>query len=317
MRIVQGRPMDSNLNFTVDDFGTLYLPGFMAPNMNEEQIEACATELKGFLTRKKMRAQKAIAGLGINGIISRNVRVPNLKPKDLQNMMQLNISEYLPVNPEDYAFDYKVLQLIEEEGSEYLELMVAAISHRQVEQCTQLLEKAGLKPMVIDILPNMTYRLFEHISYQDMLVVDGGMDGTHISIFKGSNLFMYADIPFKMNPLAVNDYYALAAEMRGYLDYFSSRNFGKQVDNIIILGELSTVYGLAEDLKEYLTIPVSVGLYQAGPLNYQGQATKFGQLAEVYAGNLGLMMRENSFHPTTAEPISASTNSSSGITLGA
>lgn len=317
MRVVQGGPMDNHLNLTVDSFGSLMLPGFLGLKSDPGLMAANVQKLKAFLARKKMKARKVVACLGQSGVITRNVRTPKMSPGDLDSMMKLEICDHLPVSPEEYAFDYKVLDEVEEEGRSYLELMVAAVSHKQVEQCALLLEQAGLKPLVFDILPNVLQRLFGHRVYQDTLFVDGGSDGTHLAIFKGKNLFMYADIPFVISSDGSSDFAFLAGELRGYLEYFSSRNFGKTVDGITILGELAALPGLSEILGQYLTFPVMVGLSQAGPLSFKGRGSAISYQAAVYAGNLGLMMREGKYQPITEVPVTYHTGTSPGASLGA
>jgi len=205
---------------------------------------------------------------------------------------------------------------VEEEGGvRSMELMVAAVSRAQSEQCASLLEEAGLKPLVFDILPSMLHRLVAHMPFQDSLVVDGGMDGTRLAIFKGKTPFMYTDVPFSPGQ-GENDFSALAGELRGYLDYFSSRNFGKTVDGITILGELAGLEGASGMLGQHLPLPVNVGLSGAGYLKFKGRAAGFDSQAAVYSGNLGLMMR-GSRHQLSPVAVSESVIISSGQSLGA
>ena len=303
-RVIQGRSMDKDLCFSVDSFGAVDLPGHMTHETDSKQLAANAKRLRKFLDKNEMTATKAVIGLGQNGIITRNVEVPKVTKKRLQSMIKLNISDYLPVSPEEYAFDYKVLKEVSREGRDYLELMAAAVNHTQVEQCATLLELAGLEPIVFDILPNMLQRLFGYSAFQDLLVVDGGWDGTHINIFKGNSLFVYGDIyvynkildkdiPFVVNLQGDNDFYELSKKLSGYLDYFSSRNFGKNVDGLTIIGELTEIPNLVQLLEQYISIPITVGLSETGLLSFKGNATDFAENAAVYAGNLGLMLREN------------------------
>lgn len=312
VRVVQGKTMDENLNFTVDKFGSVILPGHLGPHADSRLIAENAARLEDFLAERKMKAKRVIAGLGHSGVITRNVRVPKMSPGDLDNMMKLNINDYLPVSPEDYAFDYKVLDEIEEDGSEFLDLMVAAVSHDQAEQCYSLLEQAGLRPVVFDVLPNMLHRLFGHLANRDIMVLDGSAGGTCLAVFKGKTLFVYADIPFAVKPDGENDLSVLAGEMRGYLDYFSSRNFGRTVDNVAVLGELAVLPGIGEMQELIGSIPVTAGLSQAGDFSFKGKANNFHELAAVYAGNLGLMMRDSKFRPGDSVPVNSGMELPSG-----
>ncbi|GEM_PF-1266421 len=316
-RIVQGRPVDNRFNFPVDGFGLTVLP---APVDNRPDREAAITNgdhLGGYLSQYAFKATGVVAGLGQSGVITRSVRVPQMSLKNLQKMMQLEINEYLPVSPEEYAFDYKVLDEVEEDGQRYLELMVAAVNRNQTEHYAMLLERAGLKPLVFDILPNMLYRLLGYMAYKDVLIIDGSSDGTRLVIFKGKSLFMYADIPFAVNTGGDNDLSVLASEISGFLDYFSSRNFGKPVDNIRVLGEFTLIPNLEETLGGLVTIPITVGLSGLDFPQFKGRAKDFPSNAALYAGNLGLMMRESKRSHSGNIIINQSTQAPAGDSLGA
>ena len=290
IRVLQGQPMDSQLNMVVDRYGEILLP----PG---EPLADSADRLREFLSINRFKATKTVVGIGQGGIICRSTRVPKVSVKDLHSMMQLNISEHLPVSVEEYALDYKVLDVVEEEDREYLDLMLAAIPHQQVETCATLLEQAGLNLLAIDILPNMLHYLLKHQHYANSLVVDGGQDGTHVVIFKGKSLFMYADIPFKTNTA---DFSILYNELRGYLEYFASRNYGRTVDGITVWGELATLPDIAVELEGQFALPVTTGIEQIGPINFIDQGLGFATQAGVYAGNLGLMMRGNNRQSSVA-----------------
>ncbi|MFZ5646935.1 MAG: type IV pilus biogenesis protein PilM [Bacillota bacterium] len=317
-RIVQGRPMDDNLVFTVDSFGSVVLPGHMSFRADDRVLAENAEVLKEFLQKNSMKAVSVVAGLGQSGVVTRIVRVPKISPRDLECMMKLNISDHLPVSPEEYAFDYKVLDEVEDEGGvQSLELMVAAVNRGQAEQCASLLEEAGLKPVVFDILPSMLHRLVAHLPFRDNLVVDSGADGTRLAIFKGKTLFMYADVPFVPGPAGESDFSVLAGELRGYLDYFSSRNFGKTVDGITILGELAGQEDPADLLGQYISLPISVGLSRVGHLKFRGRADGFEARSAVYSGNIGLMMRGSRHQLSVPAPVEETAAHHSGVSLGA
>lgn len=315
--IVQGRPVDDNLTFAVDGFGSIVMPGHMGFRCDGGVLEENAAVLKEFLQRNSMKAVKVVAGLGQSGVITRVVRVPKMSSKDLEGMMNLNINDHLPVSPEEYSFDYKVLDEVEEEGGlPSLEIMVAAVNRGQADQCASLLEEAGLRPMVFDILPSMLHRLVAHMPFRDNLVVDSGAGGTRLAIFKGKTLFMYADVPFVPGPPGEGDFSVLAGELRGYLDYFSSRNFGKTVDGITILGELAGQEDPAVLLGRHISLPVTVGFSGAGYLKFRGRASGFEARAAVYSGNLGLMMRGGRHQLSVPAPVRESAAPHSGVSPG-
>ncbi|MDS1029392.1 pilus assembly protein PilM [Bacillota bacterium LX-D] len=291
VRAAQGCPADSNLSIDFAGFGTITLPGFLEPAAEEAELEANASKLKAFLRENNITAKKVVASFGQKGILTRTIKVPKMEPGDLASMMKLGITDHLPIDLEEYAFDYKVLTEVEETDGAYLEVMVVAVKHFEIGRCMTLLEKVGLKPIVLDVLPNVLYRLFGFSNFEDTMVIDGGREGTRLAIFQGRSLFMYNDLPFALNDEEeAQDFATLIMELQGYVDYFSSRNFGKNIDRIFVLGELAFSASLQETLQTRFELPLNFGLKNTEFTLNKNESLL--PLLPVYTGVLGLMLRE-------------------------
>ncbi len=293
VRMVQGYTRHHDLKFVIDSYGTLLLPYSFAEKMEPQQLKKNGRVLQDFLKKNKMKAKKVVVGMGQSGILTRNVNVPFMNEKDLASMMKMEVSRYLPVDLKEYTYDYHILEKRSEKEQEEWLLLLAAVKNQLLEQMIELLEEIRLKPMAIDVLPNIMHRLFSHFLYQDTLVLESNQDGTRITIFKGKTLFLYADVPCQVDMINETcDFTVLSKEVQGYLEYFSSRNFGKTIDKIIIVGEMASMPGIDYIFGREFSVPVIADLSVLGPLEFKGKGRAIANEAAVYASNIGLMLRE-------------------------
>lgn len=289
IRLVEGRVSKSGA-VAVGKFGTVLLDGSDAFPPDPDFMSNNAGILNGFLKQQGIKTKKAVLSLGRAGIIARTVKVPKMSLTDLITHMELEMNDYIPVSPEEYSFDFKVMNVFTEDERDYFNILAAAVLNKHVEECVGIIEMAGLKPLAVDIFPNVIWRLLTD-KYQDIAIVDSGRDGTRLMLCRGENLVLYTDIPYQFLNQD-DDFSQLTMEIGGYLDFFASRHFGKTVDRIHLIGELAGNSKVPLVLEGMLNIPVNPGLENVNGLELRGDVGKFKQIASVYAGNIGLMLRE-------------------------
>lgn len=290
IRIVEGRTFKSGV-IDVNKFGTLFLDKENEFIDGIDLIKNNAAALIDFLAVNNIKAKKVVICYSRPGIIARAIKVPKMSLADLKSHMNLEMYDYIPVSSEEYLFDFEVLSALTEDDREYYNILAAAIPIKHIEECVSMIEMAGLKPMVVDIFPNIIWRVLAE-KYLDTAIVDSGRDGTSIILCRGENIVLYTDLPFKLDSRGEGDISPLAREIGGYLDYFASRHFGKTVDRIYITGELAGCVNAFGDLEGMLNIPVSPGLADARMPQIRGNTADFTEIASVYAGNIGLMLKE-------------------------
>ncbi len=290
LRVVQGRPMDQQLNIRIEGFGTLELPGFFQVMAKRGGLFEYADVLKAFLRDNKLKAKNVVASFGQSGVLTRSTRVPAMRPADLQSMIGLEWTEYLPVSPDEYAFDWRVQNQFAEEGREYYNLMVAGVRHDHVEQALNLLREIKLNPVSFDVYPNAIYELMRPLRRRNVMVVEICPSGSRLLVFKQDELFVYADLPVRYDLALGIDMDTLRQEISGYLDYFSSRNAGRPVDRLVILGEASARPEIKDELGYAFGIPTTLGLNGEFNISFADGGRNFTSLSGVYGGNLGLMV---------------------------
>lgn len=290
VRVIEGHVLKSGA-IVIKNFGTVLFEGVDAFPPDPDFISNNAGILNKFLKEKGIKAKKVVICLGRSGIIARTVKVPQMSLADLNTHMELEINDYIPVSPDEYLFDFKTLNAFTEDEREYLNLLAAAVLKKHVEECVSIVEAAGLKPLAVDILPSVMWKLLAD-RYHDTAVVDSGRDGTRMLLFRGENPVLFTDIPYQFKNQGDEGFSQLAREIGGYLDFFASRHFGKTVDRIFITGEIAAGSSVSSILEGLLNIPVSPGLQDPGTLDFKGDSEVFRRVASVYAGNVGLLLRE-------------------------
>ncbi len=283
--------MDHSLSIRIESFGTMELPGFFQVMARRGGLFQYADEFKAFLRDNKIRAKNVVASFGQSSVLARSARVPAMRPADLASMIRLEWTEYLPVSPDEYAFDWRVQSQVAEEGREYYNLLVAGVRHDHVDQVLNLLAEVRLRPVVFDVYPNAVYELMRPMWRRNVMVVEIGPTGSRLTIYKQNELFVYAELPVKYDMSIGIDMETLKREVGGYLDYFSSRNAGRPVDRLVILGEASSRPEIKDDLGYAFGIPTTLGLNGEFNISFNDGGRNFASLSGIYGGNLGMMVR--------------------------
>lgn len=209
----------------------------------EEVIKDILLQEKIKLKNKKYDVK---IGYSLRGILYREIQVPFMPIEDLGKMMELEIGEYLSVDKEEYECRFKVLDKVDNNGQLFWNLAVAGVEKASLVSFIDSLEEIKYKVKNVDILPNMYRKIFSKITKEDLMIVESCFYGCKICIIRDEKVFLYADIPLDNESMfKEKDFSLLVTEINGYLEYFASRNFGKNIDHIAFLGKYSDI-----DLKE-------------------------------------------------------------------
>ncbi len=90
----------------------------------------------------------------------------------------------------------------------------------------------------IDTLSTAYLRMFKNLDYNDIMVTNISDNSTIINIYKKDTLFISDNIPIKITAKDMDmQLLNVVEESKGLMNYYSSRNFGKVTDTILILGK--------------------------------------------------------------------------------
>ncbi|PYE56382.1 type IV pilus assembly protein PilM [Deinococcus yavapaiensis] len=113
-----------------------------------------AAELKTALSKYGIAAKYAVTAVPNQSAVTRNILVPRMDRKDLDEAIKWEAERYLPYPIDDVTLDYDLLDdptTLPEEQS--MEVVVAAAPTEAIARQIEVLRLAGLEPAVIDLKP--------------------------------------------------------------------------------------------------------------------------------------------------------------------
>ena len=113
-------------------------------------FHALSDYLRDTVRRNKIRVKDVAFALPSETYYIRRVKLPKMTAVQLQINLPYEFHDYLQDDTDQYVFDYSVLSVDEKS----IELLIAALSKRQVEQYKEMCKRAGLRlcKLVPDVL---------------------------------------------------------------------------------------------------------------------------------------------------------------------
>jgi len=110
--------------------------------------------IKGALAGRKLKSRKALVILNDTVVITRDMEMPVASPKELEQMVKIDASEYLSGDVNDYTIRHRVLIPSKRNPKNLNYIMMASIKNDLSTDVYETLCKAGLKPAAIDVSIN-------------------------------------------------------------------------------------------------------------------------------------------------------------------
>ena len=217
--------------------------------------------LKEALSSKQFKSKKAVLCLNTRDVIVKSDKIPKIGPKELDGIMSLEIDEMISLERDQYTFSYEVLREFEENGEPLLDLVLAGLETTEVDNILDIFNDFNLKLEYIDILPTAYARVLKEVEYTDMMIVNTGNYSTSIDIYKEDSLYIHDNVPVRLNEDSqIYDYMRLVDEANGLMNYYSSRNYGKIVDTILLIGTHYNNDNVIDGFKKLFTSEIVSGI---------------------------------------------------------
>ena len=113
--------------------------------------------------------------------------------------MSLEIDEMISLERDQYTFSYEVLREFEENGEQFLDLVLAGLETTEVDNLLNIFNDFNLKLEYIDILPTAYARVLKEVEYNDMMIINTGNYSTSIDIYKEDSLYIHDNVPVMLN----------------------------------------------------------------------------------------------------------------------
>ena len=242
--------------------------------------------LKERLLHMGIKAKRARAGLAGKDLVVRLVRLPFMSAGDLAGHLQVQAEDYLLVDPAEYRYDYRVVKVFEEEGRRYLSVLLAAVPRPALERWYAVFKGAGLYVEFVDAYPNALGNLFAGQGDRDAAVLDVGREGTRVTFWEKGSLFLYT---YLEEGWAGDGLARVLSDARAYFDFYTARHFGRDVDEVYLVGDLALDPKARREASDVLGREVTGDV---PPRCYGAVLPGVGrEVLPAYAANLGLIFR--------------------------
>lgn len=162
----------------------------------------------------------AIITINTNNVLIREFEVPAGNPKELEGMIKSEVAQYFSISDSDIV-EYRKIAEFEDQGIRKVKVRAGVMNREVAADYYNLLLGLKLKPLALDIHPNVISKLFtaetilngQSLGLKNIILLDIGYSGTMIYLLaQGSlELFRFTTFGFKAidsllsNVLIVNE----------------------------------------------------------------------------------------------------------------
>lgn len=119
-----------------------------------ENFEALSSAIKKALSEHQVKTKDAIITFTSTEVIQREMTVPKLSYEDTIGVIRYDISQYLPINIDEYDITYMTISSILEAGVEKYNVVAYVVKKQTVDVFYELLKSCGLNPAALDLHSN-------------------------------------------------------------------------------------------------------------------------------------------------------------------
>ncbi len=245
-------------------------------------VDALANAIKQGLEGEGFTARKIIFTITSKRIANKEAIIPFCKENRIKDIVQINASEYFPItNLENYTFNHSILETLQNEGVKNYRLSVTATPNDLIEQYYALAKAMGMSVEAIDYSGNSILQLLKLQTAGEGVdaVLQIGGEHTVVNIMNGSTLVMQRTVPYGRLALVdavktarevsddeadmilldedlsvlISEYPDVADAVRmlvssvgRILEFYGARNADHPIERLYIIGDVTSVNGLAE-----------------------------------------------------------------------
>lgn len=259
-----------------------------------KDVERIASVIREQLSTNGVNNKNVIFVLSSSKVVNREVLIPEMKENKVKGFIDVNASEYFPVNIEDYVVSHSILEhVVDEEKNKQLKLMVVAAPTSMVKGYYELGSMLGLTVQSIDYVGNAMLQLIKTQTSATMttMVIQLGSESTILNIVKGDTLLLQRTVPYGTNAVvteimdekgvdattamtllqndrlitvdfddnaATGAFRYLINNVGRVIDYYVTKNPDKPIDDVFLVGDGALIRGIDGLFKIQLNIQTRI-----------------------------------------------------------
>ncbi len=144
----------------IENYGITSTPLGVIKNGSIYNPPRVITEIKGVIQQQNMKSKIARIIMSGTNIVTRIYMMEKVEGENYDETVLKSIPQYLPLKLDEYRVDYKILQVINDNGVEKYKVFVTAVPKTILDTYVEVLDGLGLKPDSVDIPANSTAKFF-------------------------------------------------------------------------------------------------------------------------------------------------------------
>ncbi|MDI6799086.1 MAG: type IV pilus assembly protein PilM [Actinomycetota bacterium] len=136
----------------ISRYGMIDIPPGVMVEGEITDVNAMAELLKELWKKAKISQSEVHLGVANQKVIARLIEFPLMTRDELEGAIEFQAQEFIPIPLEEAVLDFEILgEVTTEEGERKVEILLVAAQKDMVYRHVEALEKAGLKPIAVDL----------------------------------------------------------------------------------------------------------------------------------------------------------------------
>lgn len=156
-----------------------------------------ASAVRDMISSLNIKPKSVIIGIKGQDIIMRQIEMPPMPAKQLRQAVKLEIQQYLPMDPNEYIIDSKIIDKIDSKDKKAYNVLLVAAPKEKVNDYIYIAERLELKVLAVDLFANSVVRLFGDANDsggKTFCVIDMGFSSSTVTIIESGKLFIEKEV---------------------------------------------------------------------------------------------------------------------------
>lgn len=235
-------------------------------HINPAKMEILADTIKSALVENKIRTKKVLFTVFSGKVISREVVLPGVKLNQINAVIQANITEYFPVELDDYKVSHFLINTVKDgENAGKHKVLVIAVEKALLKGYDRLASELGLHLVDIDYTGNSLFQATKNSAGKDaIMVVKVEEENAIITIIKEGIMLLQRNVNYGIGKMAGEEVTAkeaiesLVNTMLRVIDFYIANGEENVISHIYVTGEGSKEESIVEYMAAVTQLPCSV-----------------------------------------------------------